>query len=54
MTLRALLQSDEILLLITGAEKRAVLEQAAEPGSELPIAHLLRQRRTPVDVFWAP
>lgn len=53
MTLPALLQSDEILLLISGAEKRAVLEQAAEPGSGLPIAHLLRQRRTPVDVFWA-
>lgn len=54
MTLAALLRSDEILLLISGAGKRAILEQAAEPGSELPIAHLLRQLRTPVDVFWAP
>jgi 6-phosphogluconolactonase len=54
MTLAALLRSDEVLLLISGEEKRAVLEQAAEPGSELPIAHLLKQRRTPVDVFWAP
>ena len=54
VTLPALLQSDEILLLISGAEKRAVLEQAAEPASDLPIAHLLRQLRTPVDVYWAP
>ena len=54
MTLPALLRTDEILLLISGEEKRAVLEQATEPGSELPVAHLLRQRRTPVDVFWAP
>jgi len=54
MTLPALLRSDEILLLISGAEKRAVLEQAADPASELPIAHLLRQLRVPVDVFWAP
>lgn len=54
MTLPALLRSDEILLLISGEEKRAVLEQASEPGSELPIAYLLRQKRTPVDVFWAP
>lgn len=54
MTLPALLRSDEILLLISGEEKRAVLEQATEPGSELPIAYLLRQKRTPVDVFWAP
>ena len=54
MTLPALLRSDEILLLISGAEKRAVLEQAAAPDSDLPIAHLLRQSRAPVDVFWAP
>lgn len=54
MTLSALLHSDEILLLISGVEKREVLEQAADPGSELPIAHLLRQMRVPVDVFWAP
>jgi 6-phosphogluconolactonase len=54
MTLSALLRADEILLLISGDEKRAVLEQAAEPESELPIAHLLRQQRTPVDIFWAP
>jgi len=54
MTLSGLLHCDEILLLISGAEKRAVLEQAADPRSELPIAHLLRQMRTPVDVFWAP
>jgi len=33
---------------------RAVLEKAAESDSELPIAHLLRQTRVPVDVFWAP
>lgn len=54
MTLAALLRSDEILLLISGAEKRAVLDRAAEPGSDLPISHLLRQLRVPVDVFWAP
>lgn len=54
MTLAALLRSDEILLLVSGAEKRAQLEQAANPKSELPIAHLLRQQRVPVDVFWAP
>lgn len=54
MTLAALLRCDEILLLVSGAGKRAILEQAADPGSELPIAHLLRQLRVPVDVFWAP
>lgn len=54
MTLAGLLRSDEILLLISGADKRAVLERAAEPGNDLPISHLLRQLRVPVDVFWAP
>lgn len=54
MTLAALLRSDEILLLISGASKRTRLEQAIEPQSELPVAHLLRQQRVPVDVFWAP
>ena len=32
----------------------AELEQAAAATSGLPIAHLLRQMRTPVDVYWAP
>lgn len=54
MTLPALLRCEEVLLLISGAEKRSVLEQAADPGSELPIAALLRQMRVPVDLFWAP
>jgi 6-phosphogluconolactonase len=54
MTLAALLRCEEILLLISGDEKRAILERAAEPGSELPIANLLRQTRVPVDVFWSP
>ena len=54
MTLAALLRGDEILLLISGDEKRAILQQAAEPESNLPVAHLLRQMRVPVDVFWAP
>lgn len=54
MTLAALLRCDEILLLISGHKKRTVLEHAAEPGSDLPIAHLLRQLRVPVEVYWAP
>jgi len=54
MTMAALLQTDEILLLITGEEKRNRLEEAADAESKLPIAHLLRQQNVPVDVFWAP
>ncbi len=54
MTLAALLRSDEILLLIFGAEKRARLEEAIATDSDLPVAHLLRQECVPVFTFWAP
>ena len=54
MTLSALLKSDEVLLLISGAQKRDVLERAAAGELEFPVAHLLQQSRTPVDVYWAP
>lgn len=50
MTLAALLDTSNLLLMIFGAEKRAVLEQP----DDLPVAALLKQTQTPVDVFWAP
>jgi len=53
MTLPALLDSKAVLLLIFGAEKRAVYEAARADDSSLPVAHLLRQRQSPVHVFWA-
>ncbi len=54
MTLAALLQSDEIILFFFGDEKFAVYEQAKSSGSEIPVAYLLAQERTPVHVYWAP
>jgi 6-phosphogluconolactonase len=56
LNLAALLDARRILLAITGRSKRAVLERASAPGSplELPIRALLAQRRTPVEVYWAP
>ncbi|MEE4164076.1 MAG: 6-phosphogluconolactonase [Woeseiaceae bacterium] len=54
LTLSALSRSDEIILLIFGAAKRAVLESAASLQSELPVARLLLQKRAPVNVYWAP
>lgn len=56
LTLSAILDARLILLLIRGEAKRAALEQAiagCDP-SEMPVRAVLRQRRTPVDVFWAP
>jgi len=54
LTLAALSRSDSIVLLIFGEKKLAVLEQAlADPGA-YPVGELLRQKRAPVKVVWAP
>ena len=46
---------DRLWLLITGADKRAVLEQAAKAaGSALPVGALLRAATSDVDVYWCP
>lgn len=54
LTLSALSRSDEVILLIFGDNKHAVYEQARKKGSDLPVARLLKQKRTPVSVYWAP
>jgi 6-phosphogluconolactonase len=53
MTLPALLDSEAIVLLFFGAEKRAVFESALTVDPPLPITALLLQRQVPVQVFWA-
>jgi len=52
LSLPRLLNTERLWLLITGADKRRVLEQAA--NSDLPISALLRAARCDVDVFWCP
>ena len=55
LTVRALLDCGLIVLLITGAEKRAVVERvAADPAYAPPVAAILRQDQTPVRILWAP
>ena len=54
LTLAALSRSDEIVLLVFGEDKRAVLEQAQQKSSTLPVSRLLFQKRAPVRVYWAP
>lgn len=51
LSMARLLHSDAIWLVITGAEKRAVLENAG-PGS--PIGVLLAHAGTKLEVFWCP
>ncbi|MES2050079.1 MAG: 6-phosphogluconolactonase [Pseudomonadota bacterium] len=56
LSLPRLLQTEKIWLVITGAEKRKVLEGAIELEieSDLPIAALLREARCNIEVFWCP
>ena len=45
-----------ILITVTGAEKRAVLEQAIADGqsSKLPIGRVLAEVDQPIDIHWCP
>ena len=52
LSLPRLLQTNQIWLVITGAEKRQVLENAN--AGNLPIATLLREARCNIEVFWCP
>lgn len=53
LTLAALLQSQAILILISEAEKRQVIERARD-GADLPVAALLTQSRVRSRVLWTP
>lgn len=56
MTLPTILNSRHILLLIAGQGKWNVYEQAVAGAddAEMPIRAVLRQARTPIEVYWAP
>lgn len=51
LTIPALLDSDELLLVIRGKDKRALLEAAAMGENDLPVARLLTAARQPVTCF---
>ncbi|QAU25478.1 6-phosphogluconolactonase [Dyella sp. M7H15-1] len=52
-TLRELLQAHALYLHIQGDDKRVVLDQAERPGSNLPIASVLRNAKQ-LDIYWCP
>jgi len=51
LTIPALLDSDELLFVIRGEEKRAVFEAAMRGEGDLPVARLLGAARQPVTCF---
>lgn len=52
LSLPRLLDTEKIWLVITGAEKKQVFENAF--NSDLPIGKLLKQAQCKIDVFWCP
>lgn len=50
MTMPALLRADLVLVLISGAKKREIVEA----GNGLPVHALLEQAKAPVRVLWTP
>ena len=55
LTLAALLQSDEILLLFYGEEKLSVYREAKRSATAAyPVSRLLHQNTVPVAAYWAP
>ncbi len=54
LTLAALSRSDEIVLLFFGDEKRIIYDKAKAGNARYPVTRLLRQKRAPVSVYWAP
>ena len=54
LTLSALSRSDAIVLLIFGDKKLEVLNSAIKDPDRYPVGTLLRQKRAPVHVLWAP
>jgi 6-phosphogluconolactonase len=53
LTLKALLSSRAIFLLIAGGAKRSVIDRALA-GADLPVRAILAQQDVPVRVFWSP
>lgn len=51
LTIPALLDSDAVVLVMRGADKRAVFDAALAGRNDLPIARLLRAARRPVTCF---
>ena len=56
LTRAAILSARTVTISITGAEKRALLEQAIADGqsSKLPIGRVLAEAEQPIDIHWAP
>jgi 6-phosphogluconolactonase len=49
----ALTHTDEMILVIRGAQKRTLLESALRRDHNLPIAMLLERLSAPLTIYWS-
>ena len=56
LTRSAILSARTVMVVITGDDKRALLEQAIADGhsSKLPVGRVLAEAEQPIDIHWAP
>jgi 6-phosphogluconolactonase len=56
LTAAALASARTVMILVTGDEKRRVLEQAIKEGplASAPIGRVLANIEVPIDIFWSP
>ena len=56
LTLTGLMQSEHLIVLLTGEEKLAVFRTAMAEGAveDMPVRALLHQSKLPVELYWAP
>jgi 6-phosphogluconolactonase len=53
LPMEALLDTSEMILVIRGAEKRALLEAAMRRAHNLPVAMLLERLSAPLTIYWS-
>jgi 6-phosphogluconolactonase len=53
LSLDAIADAGEIILVIRGHRKRALAERAAEGAVDIPLTHLFAAARSPVRIFWS-
>jgi 6-phosphogluconolactonase len=54
LTVRGLLSTGLLVILITGEGKRKLMERALSGDISLPVTAVVRQDRAPLRIFWAP
>lgn len=54
LNMTALTQAKGIMLVVRGAEKKAVLDAAIVGENNLPIAQLIKAAHCPITIFWNP